>query len=137
MLRLLLSVCAALLLPAGAYGAAPQSQARAESLFSRSGDRVTFTAARISFPTQAGATRLEETSEFSHEGQGIDNGLQYVSPDRQVFATVYIYYPGLSHAGLTAFMTDLAIASQSRNLTRRGTRAVSAGGRDGVAIRSD
>jgi len=137
MLRFLLCLCALFALPAASLGAAPQSQTRASSAFSRSGDRVTFTAARISFPAAAGAVRLEETSEFSHEGQGVDNGLQYVSPDRQIFATVYIYYPGLSHAGLTAFMTDLAIAQQSSNLVRRGSRIVGAGGRDGVAIRSD
>jgi hypothetical protein len=137
MLRFLLWLCAAYALAAAPVAAAPQPQAQAASPFARSGDRVTFTAARISFPAQAGAVRLEDTSEFSHQGEGVDNGIQYVSPDRQVFATVYIYYPGLSHAGLTAFMTDLAIAQQSSNLTRRGSHVVGAGGRDGVAIRSD
>ncbi len=42
--------------------------------------RITFTKARFSFPTRAGAVALEGAYEFGHPGEGLDSGLQYESP---------------------------------------------------------
>ena len=78
------------------------------------------------------------TQDFSHEGEGIDSGLQYRSSDDAVFATVYLYYPGLPHAGLAAFSTDDFIrTSEPATRILHPIRAVSAGGVDGIAIRVD
>jgi hypothetical protein len=115
-----------------------QTQAPAADVWARADGRITFTTARISFPEQAGATSLRQSMEFSHHGEGLDNALQYQSDDRQVFGTVYVYYPGLPHAGLTAFATDSAIHTQSgRDLRSLGTRTIAAAGHPNVAIRSD
>lgn len=135
LIRLLLAF--ALFLGAPAALAAQQRDAR-PGLWTRDQDRITFTTARISFPLRAGAIGFSRSAELSHHGEGIDNALQYVARDEQVFATVYIYLPGLAHAGFTAFMTDHVIGVQSGNdLSRSGSRIVAAGGREGVAIRSD
>jgi hypothetical protein len=136
----LLSLCVVLALPGVSLRAAPlQPEARTQSAspWVRAGDRVAFATASISFPTEAGPVRLREATESSRRGEGVDNILQYESAERDLFATIYVYIPGLSHAGLTAFMTDRVIAAQSRNLVRSGSRIVSAGGRSGAAIRSD
>ena len=118
----------------------PQRQQLPEapaSIWRPAEDHVTFIAANFDVPRAAGAVRFTRSFEFSHPGQGIDSGLQFESPDRQVFATIYVYYPGLPHAGLTAFATDWIIHSQSQNLRELGMRVVAAGGHDGVAIRGD
>ena len=134
MLRLLLAFALALAAPA-ALAQAPEA---APGLWTQSNGRITFAAARISLPLAAGPVQFRRTAEFSHQGEGLDNALQYWSPDQQVFATVYVYYPGLAHAGLSAFATDAAIRSQSgRDLRALGTRLVAAGGREGMAIRAD
>jgi hypothetical protein len=133
MFRLLI---AALLLCLPTLARAQVSEAAA-GLWQQSESRITFTAAHISFPLAAGSTRFTSTFEFSHQGEGLDTGLQFQSPDRQVFATAYVYYPGLPHAGLTAYATDQALRGQSANVRTVGTRVVGAGGHDGVAIRTD
>jgi hypothetical protein len=120
------------------------SAARAEptpaspGLWHRDGDRITFTTARFSFPAGAGVVALVGAYEFSRPGEGLDSGLQYESADREVFASVYVYAPSLAHEGVTAFATDNAIRVQSgSDLRLLNSRVVSAGGRDGVAIRAD
>lgn len=134
MIRLLFALVLALAAPA----ALAQPPEAAAGLWTRGDGRISFAAARISLPLRAGAAEFRRTAEFSHPGEGLDSGLQYWSDDRQVFATVYVYYPGLAHAGLTAFATDNAIQVQSgRNLRALGSRLVAAGGRDGMAIRMD
>lgn len=134
----------ALALVAGATQAVAQQQrASAPSrtysqadLWTRTGDRITFNLARISLPTEAGATRFVRSAEGSLEGRGLDNALIYATPDRAVFVTVYIYAPALPDAALTALMTDHVIGLASGPALRRlGTERVGAGGRDGVAIR--
>jgi hypothetical protein len=106
-------------------------------LWTQADGRITFATARISVPLSAGAVRFQRTAEFSHPGEGLDSALQYRSPDGQVFATIYVYYPGLPHAGLTAFATDEAIHTQSPQVRVLGSRVAGAAGRDGIAIRTD
>lgn len=136
MLRLFVIFGLAISSPATAIAQA-QAPSPPSNTWARADDRITFTAAGVSFPERAGVTELRQTSEASRQGQGVDNVLQFESPDRQIFATVYVYYPGLPHAGLTAFMTDRAIHLQSRNLRELGLRVTGAGGHQNVAIRGD
>lgn len=114
--------------------AAPQST---PEYWQVSRGQARFVAENITFPDRAGSLNLTRASEFSRPGTGLDSGLQYVSRDREVFATVYIYYPGLAHAGLTSFATNRAIFTQSPDAQATGTNVVGAGGQDNVAIRID
>ena len=94
--------------------------------------------ARTAFPRTAGTMRVAETGELSNRGQGIDNAIQYRSPDGELFGTVYIYYPGLPHAGLSAYATDQGIRANSTTPVREVRRAaVAAGGVADAAIRGD
>lgn len=135
MFRLVLALMLALAAPAASL--AQPTPARAD-LWRRGEDRISFTTARFSFPDRAGAVSLNGASEFSHAGEGLDNILQYQDPAGEVFATIYIYYPGLAHSGLTALMTDSVIHTQSGpDLRELGRRVVAAGGRGDAAIRAD
>lgn len=131
-------VVLALLAAATPCAAIAQSAATADNPWVRADGRITLASAGLSFPERAGAVVFERSHEFSRQGEGLDNAVQYVSPDRQVFATVYVYYPGLPHAGLAAFMTDRVIAQHApADFRTLGSRTVAAGGRESVAIRSD
>jgi len=134
MIRLLFACALALAAPA-AFAQAPQA---ASEFWTQSNGRIIFETARISLPVEAGPVRLRGASEFSHQGQGIDSGLQYRTPDDQVFGTVYVYYPGLSHSGLTALATDHVIRTHGGSRLRAlGSRTVAAAGRDNIALRHD
>lgn len=141
----------ALLLALGAGQAVAQAQNRPpaeapppprtytqDQLWSRTDQRITFTPARISFARRAGGLSFESASEISHPGEGLDNGLQYKSADERVWATIYVYYPPLSDAGLSAFATErgLRLISEGR-LEPIATRLVGAGGTANAAVRSD
>jgi hypothetical protein len=94
--------------------------------------------ARTIFPRRIGTLTASRTQEFSHPGEGIDDALWYRSSDGAVFATLYVYYPGLPHAGLAAFSTDQFVRT-SAPATRVTTpmRLVAAGGVANGAIRID
>jgi len=137
---------AALLLAAAPAAAqkpdAPAAEARRQPAAPRhwtsTRDAATFTPLGVSFPTRAGRTEAEAPMEFSAQGQSLDNGIQYRSRDGEVIATVYVYRPGLAHAGLAHYTTDQAIMRHGGPTVRAlGTRIVDAGGAAGVAIRSD
>jgi hypothetical protein len=135
MIRPILALLLALAAPTVSFA---QPQPAAPALWRASDDRTTFTTTGFSFPRRIGALRLTEAQEFSHQGQGVDNVLKYASPDQQVFATVYIYLPGLAHGGLTAVMTDQLIRQQSEpeiRVLNHGSVAV--GGLADRAIRAD
>ena len=134
MVRLLLALMLSLAAPAAAF-AAPQTAP--ETLWRPSGDRITFTTANFSFPRQVGTLGLTEAQEFSHQGEGTDSGLKYQSEDGRIFATVYVYLPGLPDAALTAFMTDTVMRQQSPQMQSTGFRTVDVGGRSGAAIRAE
>ena len=115
-----------------------QGETAQPSLWTRADGRLAHAAAQVSFPGRIGGMQLREEVEFSRHGEGVDTGLQYWADDRQVFATVYVYYPGLPHAGLAAWMTDRVIAMQgAADFRALGTRIADAGGREDVALRSD
>ena len=126
-----------LILGASAAAMAQDRPAPADP-WARTGDRIALVSAAISFPETAGPVSFRESSDLGGRAEGVDNVLQFISDDRQVFATAYVYYPGLAHAGLTAFVTDDVIRLNSGSEFRSlGRRIVSAGGHEGVAIRSD
>jgi hypothetical protein len=100
--------------------------------------RVASVQARTVFPLRIGTLAASRTQEFSHQGEGIDDALWYRSSDGAVFATLYVYYPGLPHAGLAAFSTDESVRT-SDPAARVATpmRLVTAGGVANGAIRID
>jgi hypothetical protein len=119
-------------------GFAIPAQAESKAIWSTAHERTTFNNARISFPAAPAGLSIKETKEYSHPGTGLDASVRYESPDGQVFATVYVYLPGLAHPGLAAIATDQAIRSHSSSpVTGLGTQIVAAGGTLGDAVRVD
>lgn len=112
--------------------------AQDSEFWARKGDRLHFQATGISLPAEAGPVRFKGTKEFSRKGEGLDTAVQYESPDGKVWATVYAYLPGVAHAGLAALATEEGIKANSQNpVTAHPAKVVSAGGAEGVAIRTD
>jgi hypothetical protein len=100
--------------------------------------RIASVQARTGFPRRIGTLTASRTQEFSHQGEGVDDALWYRSADGAVFATLYIYYPGLPHAGLAAFSTDLFIhTAEPATRIAAPLRLVRAGGVADGAIRID
>jgi hypothetical protein len=97
---------------------------------------IAFTPVPIAFPAKAGSVAMNAHAEASHPGENLDNAIEYHSADQAVFASVYIYYPGLSHAGLAAIVQDWAIRKNSPTVTGGEMRLAAAGGVEGVAIRT-
>lgn len=100
----------------------------------RAGDRLSVPAAGLSFPIRAGSLALTETGEASHKGEGLDNMAQYRTADDAVFGTVYVYYPGLPHAGLAAVATDAAMRGNSPSVTGGAVHVTAASGRQETAL---
>jgi hypothetical protein len=130
-----------LLLILATVGAPGGFTSRAEAqtaAWSGPGERVTFRPAKISFPARPAMLSLRETREASHPGEALDAIALYGSADQEIYATVYVYLPGLAHNGLAAIATDQAIKANSpRPVTNRGMRIAAAGGKPGVAIVTD
>ena len=81
---------------------------------------------------------VTETKDFSRPGEGLDTALLYASADKSVWATAYVFLPGLAHGGLAAIATDGSIRSTSKGSASGGAiRRAAAGGRDNVALRAD
>jgi hypothetical protein len=123
---------------AGASPAAAQPAAAEQTAFvTEDKERVRFTLAGISVPRRAGTTETFSTMEFSNEGRGVDTAARYRSADEAVFATVYVYYPGIAHTGLQEAATEQAIVHNSSSTVRAlGTRTRAAGGRADTAVES-
>jgi hypothetical protein len=118
--------------------AVPAAAQDKPSAWTHEEDRIAFAHAGISFPSRPGTLAYAETKEFSHPGEGIDTSIRYHTPDKEVFATVYVYLPALSHSGLAAVATEEAIRLNSKpSLKVLGTRKVTVGGVTDAAIRSD
>lgn len=147
MIRYLLAIAAALSPGPAAASQAPspppaqtQPPQRPDGAeyWTASDQRMTFTAARISFPRRVGAVGLNRSIAFGQRNVGLDNGLIYASDDHALIATVYVYLPGLAHEGLTAVATEHFMRIQSgAGFRPLGSRVTGAGGREGVAIRAD
>jgi hypothetical protein len=104
-----------------------------------SDERLRFELAKLSVPRRAAGAEYHETMEFSHGGEGLDSAVKYRSADREVFATVYVYYPSLSHTGVQAIATDHSIRANSSPSAPRqlGTVVASAAGKPAVAVTSE
>jgi len=128
----------AVALAAAAPSAAPAAQTQPDSAAWQVGpDRLRFVAAGLDFPRSPGGLRFVQARDFSRPGTSLDTGLIFESSDGRVFATVYVYYPGMAHAGLTTLATDWAIHTRSPEVERVATRLTAAGGHENAAIRSD
>ncbi|MET1110345.1 MAG: hypothetical protein ABWX67_02340 [Allosphingosinicella sp.] len=130
-------ILAALLL--GLAGPALAQPARPDSLWNVSDERLSLPLAKLSAPRRAAGAEYFETMEFSHKGEGVDSAIKYRTADRQIFATLYVYYPSLAHTGVQAIATDHAIRGSSNPPTARplGTAIAAAGGQPGVAVTAD
>jgi hypothetical protein len=138
---LALAFAAAPLLPAPDRSAAPtppagQSAAPAapRELWIVGETRVAFASVPIIFPLKAGVLNATKHGEVSHDGDNVDNAIEYRSTDQAVFGTIYIYYPGLPHAGLAAAAQDWTIRSNSPTVNGGETGIGPAGGVERVAI---
>ena len=107
------AVLALTAVPAGA-------QQKPQASTTQSADRILFTRGKISFPRMIAGLSYKETKEFSHPGEGLDSSVRYESADGALFATVYLYYPSLSHGGLAGIATEEAIRGNSTAATRLG-----------------
>src|SRR3954468_3514081 len=133
MIRLMLALAFGLIASA-AHGETPTAT---PGLWSQSDEGLTLVAARITLPREGASVRFTEAGEASRAGEGLDNMVQYRSADGAVFATVFLYYPGLPHAGLQAYATDELLRSANGQMTFGTARIVAAGGTEGAAILRD
>ena len=106
-------------------------------LWTQTDAQITLASARIALPRVAATVRFTETGESSHQGDGLDNMVQYRSPDGAVFATAFLYYPGLPDAALQEFASGEQIRAGGGPVTLGQPRIVAAGGIDRVAIVRD
>lgn len=122
--------------------APPQARAPAQpdgaEYWTGTAERMTFTAAGISFPRRVGAVSFNRSIAFGRQNAGLDNGLIYASDDNALIATAYVYLPGLADVGLSAVVNEQSMRFQSGSgLRPLESRIANAGGRNGVAIRAD
>jgi hypothetical protein len=104
----------------------------------RSGATIILRSAGIGFPTAPGGMPMTGSTEFTHKGEYLDNAIEYKGSDGAVWATAYLFYPGLAHTGLSAFASEIAIKSLSKGNARlRRSQIVAAGGKPGVALLND
>lgn len=137
MIRLFPAIALAMCAPAALAAQPPPPPAAAAAIWTQSNERITLAAARISLPRQAGPVRITEIGESSRPGEGLDNMVQYRSADGAVFATAFLYFPGLPHAGLQAFASEEAIRAGGGPVTFGEPRTMPAGGIPGAAILRD
>lgn len=138
MKRAFLALAAAILATAVQAQGTATAQSAPSASWARSDRMIASVPAEIAFPLTAGPLAFTATTEFSHPGEGIDEALQYRSADGAVTGTVYVYYPGLPHASLAAFMTDRTIRANSGTPVRASPAAIARAGKaPAVAIRMD
>ncbi|HEX9963881.1 MAG TPA: hypothetical protein VGB04_02745 [Allosphingosinicella sp.] len=124
--------------PTQAPTAAPEEFATPSSPWSFQGERLLLVPAKISAPRRLGTAEHFEATEFSHKGEGVDAVLKYRTPDRDILATLYVYYPSIAHTGIQAIATDQAIRSNGTPPAEpAGTATTGAGGIAGAAQTAD
>jgi hypothetical protein len=90
----------------------------------RTGERLSLPASGLSFPLRAGTLAMTETTEASRTGEGVDAIAQYKSPDREVFATLFVYMPSYADAALAAYELDKVIRGNYGTRTEPASSAV-------------
>ena len=114
-----------------------QQQQQASSEWILSDKTALLKLAGIGLPAAPGGLKITGTRDFSHPGDALDAAILYASPDQQVFATAYVYLPGLAHTGLAALATDRSIQSNSSSPVRAlGVSVIRAADADRAAIRT-
>src|SRR5882757_1187481 len=99
-----------LLLGAAANPLSAQSQQAPEiGAWKVDRDLAVVSAAGIGIPVQADTLSLAKTGEASRNGEGVDDVAQYMSSDKAVFATVYVFYSTYADTALASYGTDMAI----------------------------
>lgn len=73
-------------------------------------DRLSFLRANVSLPIAPGAMILESAHEF--DAGGLDASVQYLTPDKAISGSAFVYFPGLADTGLTFLATDAIIRSR-------------------------
>ncbi|HEY0013751.1 MAG TPA: hypothetical protein VGB79_12970 [Allosphingosinicella sp.] len=123
--------------PAAQGPAAQAPAAQAQQRWAMSDTLLAFVPARLAVPRRAGALEAVRHFEASAEGQGIDNGVHYQSADREMSGRIYIYQPGLPHAGLAAIATgEMIRATSPEPVDAVDAWVADAGGARSVAIRT-
>lgn len=123
---------------AAAPGLAAAQEKPASSPWVEADGTITLKTAGIGFPAAPAGLKITRTQDFSHEGEGLDTAVRYASPDGAVWATAYLFYPGLPHSGVAAVATDNAIRRGSKTPVEGGEERILAGaGKPGSAIRRD
>jgi hypothetical protein len=134
-MRLDFNVVALALLLAAAPAMAEQASSEA---WAQRDERMTLRRAGISFPATIAGLSYKGSKDFSHPGEGLDTSIRYETPDGEIFATVYVYYPAVAHAGLAEIATEAAIRGNSPEaVEHRGRTMIEVGGVAGAAIRTD
>lgn len=113
--------------------------APANAFWQVSNERLSFKPAQLSVPRRAAGAEYFETTEFSHNGEGVDTAIKYRSADQSILATLYVYYPSFSHAGVQSIATDQAIRGNARSPQIRalGSGVAAAAGKPGLALTAD
>lgn len=116
-----------------ALSAAP-STAGAEA-WRREGNRLS-TSAGIVLPASPAGLSLQEATEFSQKGTGLDNVVQYSTPDKAIQGTAYVYRPAYADAALTAMQTGRVIEARfGAGIELHSSSVIQAGGEPNGAIR--
>lgn len=122
----------------GLLAPAAAAQQQQSEFWSRKGDRLHFAHAGISVPAAAGPLHFKKTGEFQRKGEGLDTSVTYESADGAIWATIYVYMPGVAHTGFAALATAEGIKANSKTpVTVHPMRVVAAGGAPDTAIRAE
>lgn len=117
--------------------ASPGAAQSMSGIWKDAGDRIDAAAAGISFPREIAGLHLTKTSEFTHQGEGLDSAAEYESRDKALWATIYVYLPAYGDPALAEYRTDKTIHQvYGANVTRVAEGVASLGGRSDAAIRT-
>ena len=134
----LLAIAAASPQP-GPVGAVPTIADRANAaapFWAFRDDRLTHVPTGVSFPGVIADETFTKIGIASHHGTGLDDVLEWQTPGRESYISVFVFRPSLADAGLSAAMTDAVIHSEYGPKTQAyDDRVVPVGGSPSVARR--
>ncbi|MEG3144685.1 hypothetical protein U1839_08465 [Sphingomonas sp. RT2P30] len=117
--------------------ASPAAAQSVSGIWKEAGDRIDAAAAGISFPREIAGLHLTKTSEFTHQGEGLDSAAEYQSADKALWATIYVYLPAYGDPALAEYRTDKTIHQvYGAKVTRVAEGLAPLGGRSNAAIRT-
>lgn len=86
-----------------------QEEALIETGWFKNGDGMSVHHSGITLPQKIDILKISTNEQPKSGINGLDNLIQYVSGDSDVFASIYIYRPAYADAELTSYMTNTAI----------------------------